>query len=475
MARPKPADVVKTPQWSSRFAFLMAAVGAAVGLGNLWRFPFQTGEHGGSAFVFVYLLCVVFVAYPILMGELSVGRHKGLSAIGSAHRLAVDSGKSPGWGIVGVVQVLAGFLILPTYGVIAGQVMAYCLMAFLGEFAGRAASEATAAAPLYDGLGYALFWQSLFMAINIWIVAQGVHKGIERVSVILMPLFFVMLAGLCIYALATGAAGKTLAYLFMPRFSEITPGVVLAALGQAFFSIGVGGGIMMTYGSFLSRKENIANNSAVIAGADTLVAVVAGLMIFPIVFAVGLDPAGGSGLIFGALPAVFAGMPAGSIIGGAFFFLAFIAALTSSISILLVAAAVGEEQFKLGRSTSVFVFGIIAWALGALTIFAPPTAPWFDFVAASIMLPLGALLLAVFAGWIVPRAIMRGELHNSGDGLFRFWRFMIRYVAPIAVFLILLFGLDAKFHFIGYVVSTAKSLIEFLRNGVISLLTGGGG
>lgn len=447
MARPKPADVVKTPQWSSRFAFLMAAIGSAVGLGNLWRFPFQTGENGGSAFVFVYFLCVIFVAYPILIGELSVGRHKGLSAVGSTSRLAADSGKSSGWGIVGVVQVLAGFLILPTYSVIAGQVIAYCLMAFLGEFAGRAASEAAIAAPLYDGLGYALFWQGLFMAVTIWVVAQGVHKGIERVTVILMPLFFVMLAGLSVYALATGAAGEALAYLFAPRFSEITPSVVLAALGQAFFSIGVGGAIMLTYGSFLSRKENIANNAAVIAGADTLVAVVAGLMLFPIIFAVGLDPAAGSGLIFGALPAVFAGMPAGSFIGGAFFFLAFIAALTSSISILLAVAAVGEEQMKLGRATSTVVFGLFAWALGALAIFAPQTAPWFDFVAGSVALPLGALLLAVFAGWVVPRAIMRGELHNSGDGLFRFWRFMIRYVAPIAVFLILLLGLDAKFNF----------------------------
>lgn len=436
-----------TPQWSSRFAFLMAAIGSSVGLGNLWRFPFQTGQYGGSAFVFVYLLCVIFVAYPILIGELSVGRHKGLSAVGSTHRLAVDSGKSGGWGIVGVVQVIAGFLILPTYGVIAGQVMAYSLMAFLGEFAGRAASDAASVAPLYDGATHALLWQSLFIAITIWIVALGVHKGIERVSVILMPLFFLMLAALCVYALITGDAGKTLNYLFAPRFDEITPSVVLAAMGQAFFSIGVGGAIMMTYGSFLSRDENIADNAGVIAGADTLVAVVAGLMLFPIVFSVGLDPAAGSSLIFGALPAVFAGMPAGSIIGGAFFFLAFIAALTSSISILLVAAAVGEEQLKLGRSTSAIVFGVLSWALGAIAIFLPDTATWFDFISGSVALPLGALLLAIFAGWIVPRATMRGELNNASEGIFRFWRMMIRYVAPIAVFLILLLGLDAKFNF----------------------------
>ena len=170
-------------------------------------------------------------------------------------------------------------------------------------------------------------------------------------------------------------------------------------------------------------------------------------MLFPIVFSVGLDPAAGSSLIFGALPAVFAGMPAGSIIGGAFFFLAFIAALTSSISILLVAAAVGEEQLKLGRSTSAIVFGVLSWALGAIAIFLPDTATWFDFISGSVALPLGALLLAIFAGWIVPRATMRGELNNASEGIFRFWRMMIRYVAPIAVFLILLLGLDAKFNF----------------------------
>lgn len=461
MAALKQAGAAQKPQWTSRFAFLMAAIGASVGLGNLWRFPFLTGQHGGSAFVFVYLFCVIFVAYPILIGELSVGRHKGLSAVGSTRRLAVESGKSAGWGLVGVVQVIAGFLILPTYGVIAGKVMAYSLMAFLGVFAGAPASEAAATTPLYDGPLHAFFWQSLYMAINIWIVALGVHKGIERASVILMPLLFVMLASLCAYALATGAAGRALAYLFAPRFSEITPGAVLDALGQSFFSIGVGGGIMLTYGAFLSRKESIADNAGVIAGADTLVAVLAGVMIFPIVFAVGLDPAEGSNLIFGALPAVFAGMPAGSFIGGAYFFLAFIAALTSSISVLLVVARVGEEQLKMGRKTSAIVSGIMVWALGGLAIFAPQTGPWIEFVAISLALPLGALLLSVFAGWIAPRAIMRGELADASEGVFRFWRFMIRYMAPIAVFLILLLGLDAKF--------------DFGVNDFIKSLAGGGG
>ncbi len=436
-----------TPQWSSRFAFLMAAIGSAVGLGNLWRFPFQTGENGGSAFVFVYLICVVFVAYPILMGELSVGRHKGLSAVGSTSQLAKDAGKSGAWGITGWVGVVGAFLILTTYSVIAGQVLAYSTMSFLGEFAGRAASEAAQIAPLYNGPTHAILWHTLFMIITVAVVAQGLQNGIERVVTILMPMFFVMLAGLCIFAMMSGGADKALAYLFAPRFSEITPSVVLAALGQAFFSIGIGAALMLTYGSFVSADENIGEASAIIAGSDTAVAVVAGLMIFPIVFTHGLDPAAGSGLIFGALPAVFAGMPFGSIVGGVFFFLAFIAALTSSISMLLVVGAVAQEQFGMNRTLSAIALGLVAWAVGAATVVISGLGGWIDFAAGSVALPLGGLLVAILAGWVAPRSVMRGEMPNTSAVLFSFWRLMIRYVAPIAVFIILVLGLDAKFGF----------------------------
>lgn len=435
------------PQWTSRYAFLMAAIGSAVGLGNLWRFPFQAGQNGGSAFVFVYLISVVLVAYPILMGEISVGRHKGLSAVGSTARLARDAGKSPLWGVAGLVGVLASFFILTTYGVIAGQVIAYSLMSFMGEIGGQPAGAVSSAPRLYAGMTHALLWQALFMGVTIYVVSRGLIAGIERVVTILMPLFFVMLAGISIYALTTGAAGEAVAYLFAPRFSELTPVIVLAALGQAFFSIGVGAAIMITYGSFLDKDENVANSSAIIVGADTMVAIVAGLMIFPIVFANDLDPAAGMGLIFDALPAVFAKIPGGSIIGGFFFFLAFIAALTSSISMLMTASLVGEEQFKLGKTTSAIAFGIAAWTIGALTIIRPAAGPWIDYVTGSIILPLGGLLIAVFAGWIVPRTIMRGELKNAGDGMFRYWRLMVRYVAPIVVFVTLLLGIDAKFNF----------------------------
>jgi len=435
-----------TPQWSSRFAFLMASIGSAVGLGNLWRFPFMTGQNGGSAFVFVYLLCVVFVAYPILVSELAVGRHKGLSAVGSTIQLAKDVGRSPKWGLAGWVGVTAGFLIVSTYSVIAGQVAAYALMSFLGEFAGRDPLAAAGAAPLYEGPWMALGWHALFMGATVLIVAQNIQAGIERVCSFLMPLFFLMLAVLCVYALVTGAASDALTYLFTPRFSEINASVFLAALGQAFFSIGVGSGILLTYGSFLPKDVNIGTNAGVIAGADTLVAVVAGLMIFPIVFAFGLDPAAGSGLIFGALPAVFSGMPGGAIIGGVFFLLALVAAITSSISLLLGFTMVGIEQFKLSRAASAIAFGVGAFLLGVVAIFAPTFAPWLDFFSGSVLLPLGGLLIAVFAGWVAPRKNMREELKNTSEGVFRFWRFFTRYAAPLAVFVILILGVDAKFN-----------------------------
>lgn len=258
-----------------------------------------------------------------------------------------------------------------------------------------------------------------------------------------MPAFFLLLAGLSIYALTTGAAGEAIAYLFTPRFGQLTPDVVLAAMGQAFYSIAVGTAGMVTYGAYLDKKENIASSSALIAGADTLVAIVAGLMIFPVVFAFSLDPSAGMGLIFDALPAVFSTMPAGAIIGGCFFLLAFIAALTSSIIMLLVTVVFLEELFGLKRLPTVLIFGGLAWGVGAASVTIEGMAEMIDFAAGSIFLPVAGLFSAILAGWIAPREIMRDELHRSSEGVFRFWRFMIRYVAPIAVGLVLVFGLTS--------------------------------
>lgn len=435
----KPAPVAK---WSSQFTFLMAAVGIAVGLGNLWRFPFQTGQNGGAAFVLIYLLCVALIAWPILSAEIAFGRAKRLSAVGSTSALAKDAGRTRNWGVIGLVGALAGFIVLTTYSAVAGQIMAFSVMAFAGEFADHAPG---AALPLYDGALLKIVWFSLFLTLTVLVVARGLKNGIEKLVTILMPMFFFLLLALSIYSITSGAPGAAINYLFKPDFSAITPEVVLAAMGQAFFSIAVGSAGMITYGAYLDRKENITANAGIIAGADTLVAIIAGLMIFPIVFAYSLNPAAGMGLIFEALPNIFADMPAGNLVGGAFFFLAFIAALTTSISMLLVTVAIAKEWLGWGQARASIVLGLIAWTIGAGALFVHGMAEAIDYLAGNVMLPLGGLLVAIFAGWILPRDTMRRELYNSSEKLFRIWRFLIRWLCPAAVTLILIFGIYSKF------------------------------
>ncbi|MAK64869.1 MAG: sodium-dependent transporter [Maricaulis sp.] len=428
--------------WSSRFAFILAAVGSAVGLGNLWRFPFMTGQNGGSAFVLIYIGCVVLFAIPVLMAEIAIGRHAQQSAISSTRKMAQEAGKSAKWAIVGWVCTAGGFLILTTYSVIAGMVMAYSASGFLGGF-----SQPDGATMFYGDNGAKLIWHAIFMVITVLIVARGLKGGIEQVATILMPLFFVVLIGLTIYSLASGNAGDAIAYLFTPDFSAVTGNTFVAALGQAFFSVSVASAIMITYGSYLSKDSNIGSSSVMIASADTLVALIAGLMIFPIVFMVGMDPAAGMGLIFTALPAVFADMPAGNIIGGAFFALAFIAAVTSSISLLEGTVAFIEEHSDFSRPTAATLLGFFAFMIGAGAVYSDAFAGEFvDWLSGSFLLPLGGLLVAVFAGWVIPKSLMRQELSHASNGLFGFFHFCVKYVVPPAIGVILLLGLDAKFN-----------------------------
>jgi len=422
-------------QWGSRLGFLMAAIGSAVGLGNLWRFPFQAGQHGGGAFVIVYIACVVLIGYPVLMAELAIGRHQGMSAIGSTRNLAVHAGASPKWQAAGWIGVLAAVVVMPSYSIVSGQIMAYSFIAF------TTGVSADAAPALYDDPLDRLFWLTLFVGATVGIVLRGLNKGIETASMVLMPAFFMILAALAVYALANGAADETMEYLFNPRFEDITPQVVLAALGQALFSLGVGAAVMITYGSFLPTEENIGTNSGIVAGADTLVAIVAGLMIFPIVFAQGMDPAAGMGLIFGTLPAFFATMPYGHLVGGAFFFLAFIAALTSTISIVMCPRMVGVEQFGMSERSATLLFGLVAWLGGVAIILFDGLAELMDWTVGSLLLPLGALAGALLAGWVVPRDVMREELARTHLTIFAFWRVMIRYAVPLAISVIFLAGL----------------------------------
>lgn len=422
-------------QWGSRLGFLMAAIGSAVGLGNLWRFPFQAGENGAGAFVLIYIICVVLIGLPVLIAELAIGRSKGLSPVGSTRALAVDAGRSPNWQISGWFGLAGAVIVLPSYAMISGQIMAYCVMGFMGDLGDPNVT------PLYNGPVSSLLWFTAFLAITTAIVLRGLKQGIEAASVVLMPAFFLILAGLAAFALFTGAASKALTYLFTPRFDQLTPAIVLAALGQALFSLGVGAGLMMTFGAFVSKDESIGANASIIAGADTVVALVAGLMIFPIVFANAMDPSAGMGLIFGTLPSFFASMPFGNLIGGSFFFLATIAALTSSIAILMISRTIGIEQFGLSESKATLLFALLAFGGGIAIVLIDGFGSLLDWLVGSVLAPIGALTVALLAGWVAPRSLMREELSQTSDGFFAFWRGSVRYAVPLAIGVIFVAGL----------------------------------
>ncbi|WP_019959688.1 sodium-dependent transporter [Woodsholea maritima] len=436
-------------QWSSRFAFIMAAVGSSVGLGNLWRFPYMTGENGGAAFVIVYLLCVVLVGFPIMIAELSVGRHARLSAVGSTRKMAQDAGASPLWSITGWVGMIGAFLILVTYSVVAGWVISYIYKMGTGAFAGLNASEVRDAFQTFTAdKSTVIMFHTGFMIATMLIVMRGISGGIEKAAIILMPLFFIMLLGMVGYAFVQGDMGAAVHYLFRPDFGKIieNPNIVLQALGQAFFSLSLGSAIMITYGGFLKKEDNIASSSVTIVGSDTFVAIIAGLAIFPIVFAFPeLEPNAGPSLFFEALPTAFAQMPGGNVFGAIFFILAFFAALTSSISLLQTVISWSEEHTDLGKVTSTLIFGTLVWLLGVGAAFSGEFSNFLDFISGSLALPIAGLLIAVFAGWIVSKEIMRKELPQASNAMFAFWRFTIRYPAPIAVSIIIVLGLDATF------------------------------
>lgn len=432
--------------WSSRFAFIMAAVGSAVGLGNLWRFPFQTGANGGSAFVLIYIACVALIAFPVLMAEFTIGRRAQKSAVSSTRTLATEAGKSGKWSFVGWVCMAGGFLVLTTYSVIAGQVMAMSVAGFAGGFATEAGANM-----FYGTSSWGVFWQAAFMVLTCIIVARGLKGGIESVVTILMPLFFVMLAALTVFAVirgfGDGSTVEAFVYLFTPDFSAVDGGTMVSALGQAFFSVGVASAIMITYGSYLTKDTNIGSSAGLISTADTAVALIAGFMIFPIVFSAGVDPAAGMSLIFTTLPNLFGSMPMGNLIGGAFFFLAFIAALTSSISLLEATVAFFDEHSDLGRPQIAWMLGGFAFLIGAGSVYSPAFGGNFlDVLSGEMLLPFGGFLVALFTGWVLPKTILREELSHASGRMFGFFHFMIRWVIPFVVGLVLVLGLDARFN-----------------------------
>lgn len=437
--------------WSSRLVFVMAAVGAAVGLGNLWKFPYTAGVSGGAAFVLVYLVAVAVVAIPIVIAELLIGRRGRRSPPASFLRLAEEAGASRAWRLVGVVNLLAVFVILSFYSVIAGWGLAYVPKLLLGDFAGADADAvASAFGELLASPGRLTLLHTIFIAMTVGIVSLGIQRGIENAVKFLMPALFIMLLALVGYAAVEGDMGRTVEFLFRADFSKITAPVILQAIGQAFFSVSVAMGLLVTYGAYLDKGASLPKSSVAVAGADTLVALLAGLAIFPIVFAHGLDPAEGPGLVFVTLPLSFAQMPAGSLFGAMFFVLLIVSALTSTIAILEPMVAWAEER-RIPRPAGAAIFGGLAWFLGLATVlsfnlwkdFHPlagverfATATVFDlleYLTTNILLPVGGILIAVFAGWVVSRAALDDELRGFPAPLYAAWRLLLKFLVPVAV------------------------------------------
>jgi NSS family neurotransmitter:Na+ symporter len=448
------AGVAQT-QWSSRFAFLMASVGFAVGLGNIWRFPYVTGENGGAAFVIIYLACAFGIGVPIVMAELLIGRRGQGSPTTAMANVAAQSGKSRAWGLVGGMGLLAAYTIEIVYAVVVGWVLWYLFKAVTTGFIGvdAAVAEAEFASVLDHSLGMVV-WTLAGLAITGYVIYSGVQNGIERAVTFMMPAMFLLLLGLAGYNYFAGGFAEAVEWLFTPDFSEVGPATVLVAIGQAFFSIGVAMGGMMTYGSYLPRSISITQSVFIIVIADTLVALVAGLVIFPAVFHHGLDPAAGAGLIFQTLPVAFAQMPGGYMFGILFFLMLSFAGITSMVGLVESVNAWLQDRYGLSRQRSaVWLLGSIAClsvlsilsynVMGELSMGGKNFNEVMDYFSNQILLPLGGLLLAVFAGWVVKKEHTRDELTTLNATGYEIWHFLIRYVVPPAVLVIFVMGVIA--------------------------------
>ncbi len=447
--------------WSSDWAFILAAIGAAVGLGNIWKFPYVAGENGGGAFVIVYLVCAVFIAVPLLIAELMLGRRGGSNPVSAIGNLLTRAGGPAVWKVIGWFGVIAAFLILTFYSVIAGWTVDYVILSITGTFDGADSEtvEAAFTGLLGDPLQLTL-WHTIFMAVCAFFVARGIQGGVEKAVTVIMPMLGAMLVLLLGYSIANGAFAEALAFMFTPDWSKVGFDTVLQAIGQAFFSISVAAGIMLAYGAYLPKRMSIPRAAVTIAGCDTAIAIIAGLAIFPLVFQFpNLTPGEGPQLVFVTLPNAFAQMAGGVWIGTLFFVLLAFAALTSGIALLEPAVAWLEEQRGLSRMMATLVTASTAWVIGLLTVlsfnvldgFHPLTfIPVFDgktlfdildIVTSNILLPLGGALIALFAGWVLDRQASEEEFGNTAPVIYTIWRLMVRYVAPVAV----LFVLGANF------------------------------
>ncbi|MEY8238986.1 MAG: sodium-dependent transporter [Cycloclasticus sp.] len=436
-------------EWSTRLAFIFAATGSAVGLGNIWKFPYITGENGGGAFVLVYLLCIALIGVPIMMAEILLGRRGRQSPINTMRDLAKEAGAKPYWRWLGWLGVIAGFLILSYYSVIAGWAMAYFVRVSTGLFEGATADGVSSIFGQFIADPEKLLaWHSLFMIMTMLVVARGV-KGLERAVRFLMPALLVLLLLLVVYAMEQGDFAQALNFLFSADFSKITSESILTAMGHAFFTLSLGMGAIMVYGSYLPSKVSIGSTTLIIALADTAIALLAGLAIFPLVFANGLEPSSGPGLIFQTLPIAFGHMDYGSVFGGLFFLLLVFAAWSSSISLIEPAVAWLVENKNMSRMRACILSGMTTWLLGIGTVlsfnltadvrlFDKTFFDLLDYLTANIMLPLGGLCIALFVGWVMSRDDSMAELKMKRPLAYGIWIFLLKYISPTAVLIVFL-------------------------------------
>lgn len=446
-------------QFATKWGFVYAAIGSAVGLGNIWRFPFIAGENGGGAFIFLYLVFIFSLGVPAMVAMILIGRRGRQSPITSTQVLALAEGRSPKWKYLGWVTVTVAYLALTFFSVVAGWTLDYIVMSASGAFTGITPEGSKL---IFDTVknsaGSMAFWHGIFMLFTILIVGRGVRAGVEKTVKFIMPALFMILIFLVGYSVVTADFEAALKFMFVPDFSKVDGNIVLLAIGQAFFSLSVGGGGIIAYGAYLSQDASISRSAMVIAGANVSVDMLAGLAIFPIVFAYGLEVASGPGLIFETLPIAFGQMPAGIFFGTLFFVLVFLAALSTSISMLesVVSWLVEHKGFK--RSIMATAAGGLAWIIGLGSVFSfniwsdfTPLSMFeplrgatifriLDYFTVNILVPVSAFLIVIFVGWIMSENATRDELAMNNETVYHSWRFIMRYMAPVTIGVIFVFN-----------------------------------
>lgn len=430
--------------FTSKFGVIAAAAGSAVGLGNIWRFPYVTGENGGGAFLLLYLFFIVVIGIPVMLSEFAIGRRAQRNALGSFRKLSPGSS----WWLVGLMGIVAAFVILSFYSTVAGWTLEYVMQAIKGSFDGKSIEQLnTDFATFTAGSFWPLLWQIVFMILTAGVVFAGIQKGIEKYTKILMPILLLLIILVCIRSVTLPGADKGLSFLFSPDFKKITLESVLMALGQAAFSLSIGMGALITYGSYIKKDTPLGTTAVQVAGADTLIAILSGVMIFPALMALGEDPAGGPGLVFVTLPKIFESMPGGSIFAIVFFLLLSVAALTSTISVLEVVVAYFKEELNMTRSKATIIGATSITALGVLctlsfgplkdfTIFGKTMFDIMNYISANVFLTFGALFIVIYTGWKLGVKNFVDEITNQGKIKMKLSGvivFIIKYIAPIGI------------------------------------------